>query len=63
MLTLYFQTVLMISWPKLNDFRHSVGAILSVMPVLIKWENLEFQTERSRLCKDGSEGISHRWTV
>ena len=36
MLTLYFQTVLMISWPKLNDFRHSVGAILSVMPVLIK---------------------------
>jgi len=39
----------MIPLPKLYDFRHSVAAILSVMPVLRKLEYLESQIERNTL--------------
>jgi hypothetical protein len=38
----------MVSLPKLHDFRHFVGAILSVMPVLRKREYLELQRETNR---------------
>jgi len=37
----------MISLPKPYGFRHSVAAILSVMPVLRKLEYLEIQRERN----------------
>jgi hypothetical protein len=39
----------MITLPKLYNFRHSVGAIVSVMPVSIQLAYLEIQRERNRL--------------
>jgi hypothetical protein len=39
----------MISLPKLYEFRQSVVAILSVMPVLRKREYLEIPRDRNRL--------------
>ena len=49
-----------ISLPKLYDLRHYVGAILSVMTVLIKWEYMEYQREEHTVCKAAMEGISPR---
>jgi hypothetical protein len=53
----------MISLPKLFDFRHSIGAILSVMPDSRKLEYLEIQRERKRLCKVAMEDISPGWKM
>jgi len=39
----------MISLPKVYDFRHSVAAILPIMPILRKLEYLEIQREWSVL--------------
>jgi hypothetical protein len=48
----------MISLPTPYDFRHSVGAILSVMPVLRKREYLEIQRQEQTVYKAVMEGIS-----
>jgi hypothetical protein len=53
----------MISLPKLYDFRHSFGAILSVMPVLRRREYLEIQRGEQTVCKAVMEGISPGWKM
>jgi hypothetical protein len=47
--------------PKLYDFRHSVGAILSVTPVLKKLEYLEIQRERGTHCLQSCNGRHFIW--
>jgi len=46
---------------KLYDFRHSVRAILSVMPVSRKWEYLEIRRERGTDCLQSCNGRHFTW--